>query len=312
MLPIIFILGPTATGKTDAAFNLARKIDAEIVSCDSMLVYKEPRIITTKPSCVYLDKIPHHFVDIISVEENYNVFTYFRDAVKLINELYSRGTPVIVCGGTGMYAQAILDGIFEGASRDDTLRAEFENEARVKGNIHIHAKLKSVDPVSACKISPNDAKRIIRALEVYALTGIPISQKQKEKEGIWGKLPVSVIGLSLEREALYERINRRVDMMVEQGAVDEVKELLTYRLSRTAEKIIGIKEIGEYLDNKCTLDEAKETMKKNTRNFAKRQMTWFKAESRLQWVDADGKSREQVIEDILSLVEAELGGKSRE
>jgi tRNA dimethylallyltransferase len=302
MFPIIFILGPTATGKTDVAFNLAKKIGAQIVSCDSMLVYKEPRIITGKPFQKYLDEIPHRFVDIISVTEDYDVFTYFQDATKSINDLYDRGIPVIVCGGTGMYAKAILDGIFEGAARDDTLRAELQEEARLKGNAYIHAKLRSVDPVSADKISPNDTKRIVRALEVYTLTGIPISLKQKEKEGISEKLPVSVMGLSLERKALYERINRRVDTMIAHGAAEEIKELRKLSLSRTAGKIIGIKEIGEYLENRCTLDEAKEAMKKNTRNFAKRQMTWFRAESRLQWIDVENKETGRIIEEIFAHV----------
>ncbi len=302
MTSIIFILGPTAAGKSDVAFNLAEKTGAQIVSCDSMLVYKEPRIISNKPPKRYLDRIKHYFIDIVSVRRDYDVFTYFRYAASMIEEFSIQKVPLIVCGGTGLYAKALLDGIFEGVSRDDSLREELESKAESEGSDVLHKELESVDPVSAQKISSHDTKRIIRALEVYTLTGVPISEKQKEKKGLWGKLPITCVGLTRPRDALYERINTRVDEMFTAGAVDEVKGLLKLNVSRTAQKIIGIKEIGEYLDGNSTVDEAKEAMKKNTRNFAKRQMTWFRAEERLTWLDTESKTEDVLVEEILAHV----------
>ncbi len=299
MSRITFIVGPTATGKTELAYNITGKIKGQIVSCDSMLVYREPEIITSKPPPYMLESVNHSFINIISVEDNYDVFTYYSQAVEIIKGLVSREIPVIVCGGSGLYAGALLDGIFSGPSRDDSLRAGLEEEAESKGKDYLYAKLKQVDPEAANKISPNDLKRIIRALEVYCLTGIPISQKHKERKGMWGSYPIKIFGLSLDRDVLYERINNRVDKMFEQGAVKEVKRLLKLNLSLTAKKIIGIKEIASFLEGKISLAESKEEMKKNTRRFAKRQFTWFKKDSRVEWVDLENMTVDELSKKIL-------------
>ncbi len=291
MKNIIFIVGPTATGKTELSFNLSKQIKAEIVSCDSMLVYREPKIITSKPPEKILKEIKHHFINIISVKDTYDVFQYYIEATKVISDLYLRRRPVVVCGGTGLYMKAILDGIFKGSSRNDKLRQNLEKEAKEKGNLSIYNKLKEIDPPAAEKISPNDTKRIIRALEVYYTTGIPISKKQKEKRGLWGKYPIKIFGLTMERKILYEKINKRTEEMFREGAVEEVKNLLEMPLSITAQKIIGISEIKGYLEGKYSLDYARNLMAKNTRNFAKRQFTWFKRDKRIQWIDASCKDK---------------------
>ncbi|MBD3264781.1 MAG: tRNA (adenosine(37)-N6)-dimethylallyltransferase MiaA [Candidatus Omnitrophica bacterium] len=300
---IIFIVGPTATGKSDAAFRLAKSAGAQIISCDSMLIYQEPRIITSKPSKQMLDEVKHHFINIISVEENYSVFDYYKQCISLIDELIKKDTPLIACGGTGLYVKALLDGIFEGAGRDDALRERLRRDAEKHGNLYLYEKLKKIDPQTAAKFSANDLKRIIRALEVYSLSGKPISAFQKEARGIYGKYNIKIFGFKVDRERLYERINKRVGEMFSEGAVREVGGLMTKNLSLTAEKIIGIKEISGFLRGELSEQEAGELMKKNTRNFAKRQFTWFNKDKRIEWIDADDLSPGRLSEKILKEIE---------
>lgn len=267
MTDIIFIVGPTATGKTEISFLLAKHLKGEVVSCDSMLLYKEPRIVISCPPDQMLSEVPHHFVGTISVKDTYNVFDYYCNATQKITELHSNDIPVVVSGGSGLYVKALLDGIFAGAGKDDQLRKSLEEKVRTKGSEFLFKELQKVDSDAAEKISPKDARRIIRALEVYSASGTTISNQQKKAEGLYGKLPIRVFGLRLSRAKLYERINERTEKMFTQGAVAEVEELLKQDLSFTAEKIIGIKEITDYLNDKYDLDAAKETMKRNTRRL---------------------------------------------
>jgi len=298
MPPIIFIAGPTACGKTELAGILAQQLNAEIISCDSMQVYKEPEILTAKPLSQWLKKIPHHFINIVSVESPYSVYDYYQKATIKIEELLLQGKNVIVCGGTGMYMKAVLDGIFEGSGKNEAVRAKLEAQS----NAELYRELQKVDLISAQKISPNDKRRLVRALEVYRTSGVTISQRQKEISGLWGKRDIRIFGLKLERKLLYARIDKRVDAMFEAGAVEEAKRLLQLKLSLTAEKIIGIKEIKSYLDGAVSLDEAKAAMKNNTRHYAKRQMTWFKKDKRIKWIDVGDISAEKIASQIMSLV----------
>ena len=299
MSKISFIVGPTAVGKTEVSFLLARRIKAEIISADSMLIYREPGIITSKPPFYMAEEIKHHFVGVISVKESYSVFNYFTEAGRKIKELVGKNIPVIVCGGSGLYVKAILDGIFKGPGKDETLRKKLTGQARDYGKEYLFKELEKIDPESAKKISSNDLKRIIRALEVYYLSGATISEKKKETFGLWGKLPIEIFGLRLKRSSLYERINKRVDEMFNSGAIEEVKDLLRINLSPAAGKIIGIEEIKGFLSGKISEREAREKMKKNTRNFAKRQNTWFKKDKRIQWIDVDNLTLEAVGDEIL-------------
>jgi len=296
MPPIIFIVGATATGKTEVAYELAKQINAEIVSCDSMVFYKESGIITSKPPRYMLDCVKHHFVGMISVEDTYNIFDYYVSATNKINDLFKNNIPVVVCGGSGLYVKALLDGIFKGAGQDAGLRKKLEEQAQKYGKEHLREELNKVDPQTAGKVK--DLRRIIRALEVFYLTGIPLSQKKQEAKGLWGNLPIKIFGLNFKREKLYERINKRVDVMFENGAVEEVRGLLKFSLSNTAEKIIGIKEISGYLKDEYNIEQAKELMKKNTRNLAKHQLTWFRADKRINWLDADNLEPEEIIAKI--------------
>ncbi|MCP4651763.1 MAG: tRNA (adenosine(37)-N6)-dimethylallyltransferase MiaA [Candidatus Omnitrophica bacterium] len=299
MSSVIFIVGPTATGKTDLSLSLAKHIGGEIISCDSMLIYKEPRIITSKPTATMLRDVRHHFVDIVSVTQAYNVFDYYSSATKKIEDLHAKNVPVIVCGGSGLYAKALLDGIFQGAGKDEELRQNLQDRANECGIESLYQELVEVDCESAEKIAHNDLRRIIRALEVYHTDGVPFSQKKKEVDGLFGKLPIKIFALKLDRNKLYERINQRVDEMFESGAVNEVKELLKVPLSITAAKIIGIKEITACIDEESDINCAKAEIAKNTRNFAKRQITWFKKDQRIQWIEADNLTIEQAKNEII-------------
>ncbi len=299
MSKIIFIVGPTASQKSDTAFSLAKQIKAEIVSADSMLVYKQPQIITAKPSYKMLNLVKHHFIGEISVEETYSVFDYYYSATSRIKELFYKKIPVVVCGGSGLYLKALLDGIFEGVGKDEGLRSKLTEAARMYGNEYIYSELKKVDSSAAKRIHPTDQKRIIRALEVYYLSGVPISEKQKYSFGLYQDFPIRIFGLRLPRAALYQRIEQRVDKMFEAGLVDEVKGLNNFKLGLTSSKIIGINEINTFLSSQISELEASQEIKKNTRRFAKRQITWFKKDKRIEWIDIDNLTPGEIKTEIL-------------
>jgi len=262
-----------------------------------MLFYKEASIVTSKPPEYMFREVPHHFVNIMSVTQSYSVFDYFNSATKEIQDIFARIRPVVVCGGSGLYIKALLDGVFSGVGEDKDLRKELETQAQEFGKEYLYEELKKVDPETAGKV--NDLRRIIRALEVYRLTGIPLSKKKKEAKGLWGNLPIKIFGLRLKRETLYERINKRVENMISCGAIDEVKGLLKLNLSLTAGKIIGIKEIAGFLNGEYNIEVAKEAMKNNTRHLAKRQLTWFNADKRIKWLDVDTLTPAQAVDKLI-------------
>lgn len=277
---IIFVVGPTAVGKTEVALKIASQLPCEIVSCDSMQVYREVSIASSKPSFAERKQVPHHLLDVISVEDPYDVAAFNKSATAAIESILKQKKTPLVVGGSGMYVQVLLDGIFEEGSRDLELRSRLESQ----GATELYKKLKTVDPEAAVKIHANDVRRIVRALEVFETTKTPISQLQRERLGLAGKYPVLMFGLNRQREELYDRINRRVDQMFADGIVDEVKALLGRPLSLTAQKIIGVSEIFAYLRGEKSLEDAKELMKMNTRRFAKRQLTWFRRDQRINWL----------------------------
>jgi len=302
MSKVIFIVGPTAIGKTEVAFLLAKKLKAEIISADSMVIYCEPKVVTSKPPAYMLAEVKHHFVSNISVQDSYSVFDYHVGATQKILDLYKNDTPVIVCGGSGLYIKALLDGIFPGPGKDESLRKQLYQQIEIHGNEYLFKKLEKIDPEAAGRISVADSKRIIRALEVFYISRIPISIMQKKVKGLWQEIKINIFGLSTKRDVLYERINKRTDAMFESGAVAEVKNLLELNLSLTAAKIIGIKEIGAYLNGKFSDSEASNQMKKNTRNFAKRQLTWFRKDKRINWIDVEARGIEEIATTILGRV----------
>lgn len=296
---IIFIVGPTAVGKTALSLKLARKINAEIISLDSMQVYQGIDILSSKPSLKLRYKVKHHLIDILSPDKEFDAVKYRKLAVKAIKDIHQRGKIPLFAGGTGLYLNVLLEGIFMDAGKDEALRRELYRQAEILGSGYLHRKLQEVDPESALKIHPNDAKRIIRALEVHKLTGKPISELQKKRKGPLDKYEIVVFGLNKDREVLYKNIHQRVDEMFERGLVNEVKKLLKGNLSLTCKQAIGIREIRDYLEGKCALEQAKDRLKKNTRNYAKRQLTWFRKDKRIIWLDTDSK---QIINRMVKCV----------
>jgi len=292
---IIFILGPTASGKTAVAIELAKRLNGEVVSCDSMQVYTGMDIITQSVKDYV---VPHYLMKIISPEEEFNAAKFVEKATEAINAILEKGKLPIFAGGTGLYVKAFLDGIFFAPEKDIELRHSLEKIAEEKGNKYLHDELKKVDPVRAGQLHFNDTRRIVRALEIIKLTGETTEEKKSSSRGIYKKYDCRMFGLSLPRDVLYERIENRVDAMFVDGLVEEVRLLRAGALSLTASKALGVKETAAYLDGKIDLDEAKKELKKNTRHYAKRQLTWFRSDGRIEWIDANRDILE-IVEEIL-------------
>ena len=304
--PLVIILGPTAVGKTDVAIEIAKRINGEIISADSMQVYKYMDIGTAKPDKDEMEGIKHYLIDEIEPDKEFNAAIFQQKAFEYIDKILSRGKIPIVAGGTGLYINSLIypldftDGISNWEYRD-----ELNKIAENMGNDHIHNLLREIDPISACQIHPNNRKRVIRALEVYKETGKTMSyykKKSKDKKGPYNSL---LIGLTMERQLLYERINQRVDIMIEKGLVNEVRGILDrgYNKELTSMLGIGYKEIIKYLEGKYTLDEAIYILKRDTRRFAKRQLTWFRSIENINWYNIrEYHSQSYLIEDILKKI----------
>ncbi|MDD4938612.1 MAG: tRNA (adenosine(37)-N6)-dimethylallyltransferase MiaA [Candidatus Omnitrophica bacterium] len=298
---IIFLVGPTASGKTKTAVELAKKLKGEIISCDSMQLYKGMDIITSKPDRVLMRAARHHLIGSVSPEKEYNVSRYCKDVRRKIKDILKRKRMPLVVGGTGLYMSILVDGLFKSISPKQGVRARLYKEAEAKGSGYLHSKLKEVDPPAAMKIHPNDTKRIVRALEVFESTAQPISKLQKERNGLSKEYEIKIFGLDMPRDELYKRIDDRVDKMFSSGLVDEVKRVLKLKLSKTSGYAIGVREIKSYLGGEYDLEEAKRLIKRNTRQYAKRQMTWFRKDKRIDWIRITGKERPAVIADKVNI-----------
>jgi len=281
---IIFVVGPTAVGKSDAAFCLAQNIGGEVISCDSMQVYKEIRVASNKPAQDVLDAVPHHLVSILSVGQEFDVAQFNQHTLEIIDEIHNKDHIPIIVGGSGLYMQILLDGIFKGGVKNEALRRGLKEQANQQGNQFLYDKLKEADPQAASKIHPNDIRRVIRALEVFMGEKMPISQLREDRQGLWGKFDISLFALDRQRPELYDRINARVERMFERGIIDEIKRVEEDQWGKTAKMIIGVQEIQGFLRGEYDLEETKQKIKLNTRRLAKRQLTWFRQEKRLTWV----------------------------
>jgi len=303
---VIVILGPTASGKTKLSIELAKDIDGEIVSADSMQIYKYMDIGTAKPTEEEKQGIKHHLIDEITPDEEFSVARFQQLAVKYIDDIINRGKIPIVCGGTGLYIDSLIYNIeFGDTICDWELREMLRKEALEKGNEYLHNKLKEIDPEAAEKIHMNNVKRVIRAIEVYTYTHKTISMLQKESRNNPSKYKFYVFGLSMGREKLYERINQRVDRMIEKGLVQEVKKLMEmgYDKSTIAMQGIGYKEILSYLRGEISFDEAVYLLKRNTRRYAKRQFTWFNRMKDVHWINLDEThDLQEIIKNIKDVV----------
>lgn len=283
------IVGPTASGKTALSVALAKRLDAEIIGMDSMQIYRHLDIGTAKATAEEMQGIPHHMIDMLAPELSFSVSAYREAALACVENIERRGKRVVFCGGTGLYLQSMQQGMHLGSAPENAeVRAALEAEYRALGAEALHALLAEVDRESARRIHPNDMRRVVRALEVFAVTGTPKSAWRNADEG---GLDIAVFGLYLPREVLYERINARVDAMMEAGLLEEAIWLHGYFRERgiekaTAAQAIGYKELFAYLEGAMALGEAVSLIKQRSRNYAKRQMTWFKKQSGLQWLDA--------------------------
>ncbi len=286
---IIVICGPTAIGKTGAAIGLAQKFQGEIVSADSMQIYQYMDIGTAKPTAEEKAAVKHHMIDIAAPDEEFDAARYAEEARGIISELHHRGIPPFVVGGTGLYLKTLLHGIFQAPPSPPALREELRRIAEESGSPFLHRRLLNCDPESARKIHPNDSYRIIRALEIYESTGKSIREYQKKHLFAEKKYRTFKIALHSEREILYERINRRVDAMLDAGLEDEVRELTEKGYSHELKSMqsIGYRHMNEYIRGLMDYTEAVRTMKRDTRRYAKRQFTWFRADPEMIWVKAE-------------------------
>ena len=286
MIPLIIVEGPTASGKTDLAVKIAQKLDGEVVSADSMQVYKYMDIGSAKPTKEEMCGIPHHMFDVVHPTENFSLAEYVKMAHAVIKDIHARGKKVVVAGGTGLYIDFLKDNLqLSDEDEDNSVRKKLEEFAETYGIDALHARLAEVDEASAAKIHPNNVKRVIRALEVYEKTGLKMSEQVEESKKGEKIYDYQEFGIMYDREVLYDRINRRVDIMFDMGLVSEVENLVKMGCTRdnTSMQGIGYKEVVDYLEGKTTLEETKEIIRQGTRRYAKRQMTWFRR-SNVTWL----------------------------
>lgn len=299
---LLIIAGPTAIGKTNLSIKLAKALNGEIISTDSMQIYKYMDIGSAKISKDEMDGVIHHMIDVVDPKEPFSVADYKEKADKAIQDILSRNKLPILVGGTGLYINALTCNMnFTEANKDENYRSELESLAEEKGNEFIHNMLKDIDPISYNEIHYNNRKRVIRALEVYKLTNKPFSSFNLGEEIYNGPYEVKYYVLDMNRKALYDRINLRVDIMMKNGLLEECIKLreMGYNSSMQSMQGIGYKEMFYYLDNKITLDEAVEMIKKGSRNYAKRQLTWFRRDPRAVFINKDNLNEEEIFNKIL-------------
>lgn len=297
-----FLAGPTACGKSETGLLLAEQLGGEILSLDSMAIYQGMDIGTAKPSLEDQARVPHHLIDVIAPSEEFSVAEYLRGAQQGCRDILDRGHVPLFVGGTGLYLRSILRGVFEGPSADWKLRRRLEDQAKIHEPGWLHGRLVEVDPASAAKLHPNDMRRVIRALEVFELTGQPLSEQQKHDPLPVGDRPQHVYWISPPRDWLYQRIDARVDAMIQRGLVEEVRQLLASDkpLSHTAHQALGYKELFDAIEGDADLDEAIKSTKTRTRQFAKRQHTWFRNLVECQPIEITGQeSPQQLVSRIL-------------
>ncbi len=301
----VAIVGPTASGKTAVACELAERLGAEIISADSMAVYRGMDIGTAKPTSSERARAVFHLIDVADPDEPFTVVDFQERAVAVIDELLGRGRLPLIVGGTGLYIRAVLDGLnIPGPEPDPEVRERLRREAEELGSEAMHSRLAEVDPETAARLHPNNTRRVIRALEVYEQSGRPMSEILRATKAPPRYPDALEFGLTMDRETLYRRVEERVDLMIAQGLVDEVAGLLEkdYTTEAPAMQGLGYKEIAAYLQGKCDLAGAVDLLKQSTRRFAKRQYTWFRADARIHWINIDALSATEAA----SIIEAKL------
>ncbi len=304
---VVCIVGPTASGKTALSVALAAHFGGEVVSCDSMQIYRGMDIGTAKPTWDEMQNVPHHMISVVDPSETYSAARYVKEAGTITDDILSRGKLPVIVGGTGLYVDSLVNGTdFAEYDGDEECRRKLFDLYEKHGAAYMHSMLRAVDPERAEQIHENNVKRVIRALEVYNMSGKTISAHDEESKKCPPRYNAVYIGLMYEnRELLYDRINRRVDLMMEAGLEAEVKTLLSSGLSSdtTAMQAIGYKELVSYLEGKCTPDEAVESIKQASRRYAKRQMTWFRRNKSINWIAVDkAKNFSDVLQSSINFI----------
>lgn len=307
---MLAVVGPTASGKSALAVEICKKFGGEIVSCDSMQIYKKMNIGTAKPTKEEMCSVPHHLIDFLEVGEEYSVSDYVKDATSCTQKLQENDILPVFCGGTGLYISSFLSGMnFSEYENDPKIREKLNRLAEENGAQYMYEKLCEIDKESAKIIDANNLKRVIRAIEVYENTGITMSQHNRLALENAKERDCLVLGLDYtDRQTLYDRIDLRVDKMMNDGLLDEVKSLFCENLfdSKTARQAIGYKEFLPYLEEKASLDECVEVLKRNSRRYAKRQLTWFRRNEKIKWIFKDGKSDKEILTEAFAMVEKYL------
>ncbi len=305
---VIVIVGPTASGKTSLAVRLAKEMNGEVISADSMQIYKGMDIATAKPTAEEMGGIRHHLIDFLPANESFSVAKFKQLAENAIDDIISRGKTPIIAGGTGLYVSAVVDNTSFLDCGNSDIRQKLEKRAEQEGIETLFEELKSLDAETAEKLHINDSKRIIRALELYYSTGQTMTKQRELSHLEQSRFDFCIIGLNAhDRQFLYDRINRRVDIMLENGLIDEAKAFYSSDYSNTAKQAIGYKELKPYIDGEVSLDEAVEKLKTETRRYAKRQLTWFRKMENIHWIYIDDTQSEPLgcAREIIKSFESE-------
>ena len=304
---VIAVVGCTASGKSALAMELCKRHSGELVSMDSMQVYRGMDIGTAKPTPIERAQVRHHMIDVVEPTESYSSGAYVEGAAAAIREIRARGKLPVLCGGTGLYLDGLLRGGYGENYADPALRAELEDFADAHGALALHARLAALDPESAATIHPNNVKRVIRAIEICMVSGQTKTELDKQSQSAQPMVDALVFGIRYSnREVLYDRIGKRVDVMLREGLVEETESLLkagVFEVNATAAGAIGYKEIVPYLQGHISLTQATEDLKTATRRYAKRQMTWFYAKPYVTWIDAEADGRPRTFEEIVNICE---------
>jgi len=306
-MTFIVIAGPTAIGKTRLAVRLARRINGEIISADSMQVYKGMRILSQAPTMAERDMVKHHLVEYLDPRKEYSAAAFRDNAARHINLITKRRKVPIVAGGSGLYIRALVDGLFPSQPADPKFRRSMQKFISKHGSKTLHQRLSKIDPDAAASIHPNDARRIIRALEIHRSTGRTMTELKAETHGLKDLFNIKIFGLIAPRDDIYANIDARTDRIFQDDKIlDEVKRLKKKKLSKTAKAVLGYKEIAGYLNGEYDLETAKSLMKMNTRRFAKRQLAWFKGDRRIRWFDVSRLTERGIIQKIIAGMGSEV------
>ena len=312
-IPLVVIAGPTGSGKTALSVELARRFDGEVVSGDSMQIYKQMEIATAKPTLEEMRGVPHHLVGFLDCSKPYSVADYVKQASAVIEDIYGRGKLPLLVGGTGLYITSLVNHIsFDEIVSDSSLRSQLLDRLNREGGQSLLDELRQFDPETAAALHPNNGNRIVRAIEVYRLTGITMSEHQRRSREKPSPYRLCMIGLTAKnRQVLYDRINRRVDEMMQKGLLEEARRILETPGLKTAYQAIGYKELAGYFDGTCTLETALEKIKQESRRYAKRQLTWFRRDERIHWLYLDEQSPEQLVQSAERLIHHNLNTQER-